>query len=90
MLGTLVAGTVWWSLAGASAGRQRDLLGHAHRAYPRFNRWAADGTWAALKAHVVALAQLDDDIDWHAHVDAPIVRIHQHAAGARKGAEPTD
>jgi len=39
---------------------------------------------AALKAYVVALAEFDDDIDWHAQVDATIVRTHQHAAGARK------
>jgi len=38
-----------------------------------------------LKAHVIALAELDDGIDWNAQVDATIVRTHQHAAGARKG-----
>ena len=53
--------------------------------HQRFVRWAADGTWAALKAHVIAVAELDDDIDWRAQVDATIVRTHQHAAGARKG-----
>jgi transposase len=35
-------------------------------AHQRFTRWAADGTWARLKAHVIALAELDDDIDWNA------------------------
>lgn len=35
-----------------------------------------------MTAHVIALAELDDDIDWHAEVDATIVRTHQHAAGA--------
>ncbi|WP_442929568.1 IS5 family transposase [Micromonospora sp. WMMC250] len=59
-------------------------------AYQRFRRWAADGTWASLKAHVIALAELDDDIDWDAQVDATIVRTHQHAAGARKGGSSTD
>ncbi|MFL6072372.1 MAG: transposase [Mycobacteriales bacterium] len=54
-----------------SAGDQRHLLGQAHRlpwqdlperygpwktAYQRFRRWAGDGTWARLKARVVALA----------------------------------
>ena len=53
-------------------------------AYQRFRRWAADGTWAGLKAHVIAVAELDDDIDWDAQVDATIVRTHQHAAGAAK------
>ncbi|MEU8327908.1 IS5 family transposase [Micromonospora sp. NPDC048839] len=54
-------------------------------AYQRFRRWAADGTWASLKSHVIALAERDDDINWDAQVDATIVRTHQHAAGARKG-----
>ena len=52
--------------------------------YQRFRRWAADGTWARLKAQVVTLAELDDDINWDAQVDATIVRAHQHAAGAVK------
>ncbi|WP_373313550.1 IS5 family transposase [Catellatospora citrea] len=53
-------------------------------AYQRFRRWAADGTWAMLKKQVIALAEADDDIDWDAQIDATIVRVHQHAAGARK------
>jgi transposase len=52
--------------------------------YQRFRRWAADGTWSRLKAHVIMLAELDDDIDWDAQIDATIVRTHQHAAGAAK------
>ena len=56
-------------------------------AYQRFNRWAADGTWMALKTYVTALAQWDDDIDGPAQIDATVVRTHQHAAGARKGAD---
>jgi transposase len=65
----------------------RDLperYGPWQTAYQRFRRWANDGTWARLKAHVVALAELDRDIDWDAQVDATIVRAHQHAAGAAK------
>jgi hypothetical protein len=37
-----------------------------------------------MKAEIIALAELDDDIDWNAQVDATIVRTHQHAAGAAK------
>lgn len=52
-------------------------------AHQRFIRWAADGTWAHLKAHVIGLAA-PDDIDWDAQVDSTILRTHQHAAGAAK------
>src|ERR1041384_7954290 len=53
--------------------------------YQRFRRCADYGTGARLKAHVVALADLDDGLDWRAQVDSTVVRAHQHAAGARKG-----
>jgi hypothetical protein len=35
-----------------------------------------------LPAQAITLAELGDDIDWHAQVDATVVRTHQHAAGA--------
>lgn len=35
-----------------------------------------------MKVTVIALAELDDDIDCNAQVNATIVRTHQHAAGA--------
>jgi transposase len=53
-------------------------------AYQRFRWWAADGTWATLKKQVIALAEADDDINWDAQIDSTIVRVHQHAASARK------
>ncbi|GAA3924061.1 transposase [Actinoplanes auranticolor] len=55
-------------------------------AHQRLTRWAADGTWARMRAQVFVLAEFDDDIDWDAQVDATIVRTAQHAAGpARRG-----
>ena len=39
---------------------------------------------ARLKTEVIALAELDDDIDWDTQVDSTVVRTHQHAAGAAK------
>ena len=52
--------------------------------YQRFRRWAADGTWTRLKDQVVTLAELDDDIDCNAQIDATIVPAHQHPAAAAK------
>ena len=62
-----------------------ERYGPCKTAHLRFTRWAADGTWAMLKAQVVALAELDDGIEWDTQADATIVRTHQHAAGAAKG-----
>jgi hypothetical protein len=36
------------------------------------------------KKQVIALAEADDDINWDAQIDSTVVRVHQHAAGARK------
>jgi hypothetical protein len=53
--------------------------------YERFRQWVKDGTWAAMKQHVMALAEADGDIDWYAQADSTVARVHQRAAGARKG-----
>lgn len=66
-----------WACAGAAAA-------DTARRVPTVSPLAADGTWASLKTHVIAVAELDDDINWDAQVDATTVRTHQHAAGARK------
>ena len=55
--------------------------------YDRFRKWAEDGTWARIRRQVIAMAEAEDDIDWDAQADSTIVRAHQHAAGARKGAQ---
>jgi transposase len=62
-----------------------ERFGPYQTAYDRFCHWLDDGTWARLKAAVIALAEAEQDIDWNAQADSTIVRAHQHAAGARKG-----
>jgi transposase len=53
--------------------------------YKRFARWEQDGTWARIEAMLQVEAEADGDLDWDAHVDSTVVRVHQHAAGAPKG-----
>jgi transposase len=62
-----------------------ERYGPYRTAYDRFCRWRDDGTWARLKAAVIALAEAEQDIGWNAQADSTIVRAHQHAAGVRKG-----
>ena len=55
--------------------------------HERLRRWAADGTWDKILAHV----QVHNDgapVEWTVHVDSTVVRAHQHAAGARKKGLP--
>ncbi|QLJ02773.1 transposase [Streptomyces sp. NEAU-sy36] len=52
----------------------------------RFRRWAADGTFDRMLRAAQARADAAGDVEWLVSVDSTIVRAHQHAAGARKGA----
>ena len=49
-------------------------------AFRRFSRWSAKGVWHRL------FAAMSDDGDFeHLIIDSTIVRVHQHAAGAKRG-----
>jgi transposase len=54
--------------------------------YKRFARWQTDGTWARVEAELRTQADAAGELDWDAQIDSSVVRAHQHAAGARKGA----
>ena len=45
----------------------------------RFSRWAKAGVWERVFQHLAAEADNE-----YAMIDSPIVRAHQHAAGAPK------
>jgi transposase len=56
----------------------------------RFYRWQKAGIWDGILGALQQQADANGQIDWEVHyVDATIVRAHQHAAGAKKGAHGT-
>jgi transposase len=60
----------------------RDLperLGAWKAVHTRFSRWAAGGVWARVFQHLAGEADNE-----YAMIDSPIVRAHQHSAGAPK------
>jgi transposase len=59
-----------------------DAFGPWKTVYNRFDRWAKSGKWKRL----FEALKLDGDDEWSS-VDSTINRVHQHAAGARGGAE---
>ena len=81
----MINGICWVKRTGSPWADMPERYGPYQTAYDRFCRWRDDGTWARLKAAVIALAEAEQDIDWNAQADSTIVRAHQHAAGARKG-----
>jgi transposase len=79
---------ICWKLATGAPWRDiPERYGPWKTCHERLRRWTADGTWDRILAHV----QVHDDgdpVEWTVHVDSTSVRVHQHAAGARKRGAP--
>ena len=79
----LVLNGIFWVLR--SGAPWRDLperYGPYTTVYNRFNRWRKAGVWDRL---MDAISEAyDGDIQM---IDSSVVRVHQHAAGAKKGVE---
>src|SRR3954463_13847603 len=55
--------------------------------YRRFRPWRLARDWGRVFAAVQARADAAGQLDWTVHfVDGTVIRAHQHAAGAKKGA----
>ena len=67
----------------------RDLperFGNRKTVYNRHRRWSGDGTWEMILDRLRAGCDEAGGRAWTVAVDATVVRAHQHAAGARRGA----
>ena len=65
----------------------RDLpaeFGAWQTVHRRHQRWSADGTWDRVLAGLQVAADAEGGVDWRVSVDSTIVRVHQHAATARR------
>jgi transposase len=54
--------------------------------YNRFWRWSRNGTLTVLVSRVRVIKEAVSELVAEVSVDSTIVRAHQHAAGARRGA----
>jgi transposase len=83
----IVNGILWRLTTGAP---WRDLppeYGAWQTVYSRFRRWRLAGVWDRVLAALQAEADARGDLDWNLHfLDGTVIRAHQHAAGAPKGA----
>jgi len=77
-----VDAVLWIARAGAP---WRDLppeFGNWNSVFQRFRRWAKKGVWERIFNALVENPDFE-----HLIVDSTIVRAHQHAAGAKRGAK---
>lgn len=80
---TFVEAVLWIARTGSPWRDLPNELGHWHRVYVRYSRWAQKGVWKRVfeaLANDPALEQL--------MIDGSIVRVHQH--GASKKTTVTD
>lgn len=83
----VVNGILWVLRTGAPWRDLPERYGNWKTVYSRFRRWREGGVWDQVLAAVQQQADQRGEIAWEIHfVDGSIVRAHQHAAGAKKGA----
>lgn len=73
-----VEAVLWIARTGSPWRDLPEALGHWHRVYVRYSRWAKTGVWRRLfdaLADAPALEQL--------MIDGSIVRVHQHGASKK-------
>ena len=85
---TIINGILWLLRTGAPWRDLPEVYGPWSTVASRFYRWRKKGLWEGLLSDLQQEADAAGELEWEVHfVDGTIVRAHQHAAGAKKGAE---
>ncbi len=80
----VIDGILWKMRTGAPWRDLPERYGPWQTCYDRFVRWRRDGTWERLLTHVQAESDAICDVLIEVSLDSTVVRVHQHAAGARR------
>jgi transposase len=82
----LINGILWILRTGAPWEDLPARYGKRSPVSTRYYRWKQAGVWDRIYDAVKAQADAAGDLDWELHhVDATVIRAHQHAAGAKTG-----
>ena len=82
----IINGMLWILRTGAPWPDLPARYGPPSTVSTRLYRWKKAGIWDRIFAAVQAEADAAGALDWETHhVDATVIRAHQHAAGAKKG-----
>jgi transposase len=83
----ILNGIVWKLRAGAPWRDLPERYGPWSTVACRFRRWRLAGVWDRVFAAVQREEDAAGHVDWTVQfVDGSVIRAHQHAAGAKKGA----
>ena len=84
----IINGILWILRTGVPWRDLPDRYGKRSTVSTRYYRWKQQGVWDHIYAEVTAQADAAGAVNWELqHVDATVVRAHQHAAGAKKGTQ---
>ena len=84
----VINGILWILRTGAPWNDLPVRYGTRSTVSSRYYRWRKDGIWDRIYERVKAQADAAGALNWELHhVDATVVRAHQHAAGAKKGTQ---
>ena len=67
----------------------REVFGPWQTVWKRHKRFAEDGTWDRVWAHLMAEADAAGQIKWAVSVDSTINRAHQHATNTTRPEQDT-
>ena len=82
----IINGILWILRTGAPWEDLPARYGKRSTVSTRYYRWIEQGIWERIYDAVKADADAAGALDWDVHhVDATVIRAHQHAAGAKKG-----
>ena len=83
---TVINGILWILRTGAPWRDLPERYGRWQTVSGRFYRWRKDGLWQRILSSLQQQANLEGQLDWELHhVDGSVIRVHQHAAGAKRG-----
>ena len=84
---TIINGILWILRTGAPWRDLPERYGVWSTVSGRFYHWRKLGLWQQLLSTIQSQADADGKLNWDIHfVDGSVIRAHQHAAGAKRGA----
>lgn len=81
---TMLNAMVWLARSGAPWRDLPERYGPWESVYSRFRKWIDDG----ILDNIFRVLSLEAELE-ELSMDATIVQVHQHSAGAKKGGHPT-